>query len=774
MSGFQLQRLGLLMEPEPGNPLEVGGVLNPAVIRGPNDALYLFPRMVSQGELSRIGIARVKFNDAGDPAGVERLGLALEPEADYEMRPDGSGGCEDPRITFVDPLRSYLMTYTAFSSIGPRIALAISKDLFHWKRLGLATFAPFQGIDFAHVDNKDACLFPIAIPNHVGKLQMAILHRPLFPGTRPEDIASEAEPRLVDLDHESIWISYCPMPLDGVEPMQVGLFNSHQRLASPVSPWELLKIGGGTPPIMTRHGWLIFYHGVSEMKEPASGTRHFGYSAGAMVLSKEHPQLILYRSEEPVLIPLLQKERFGTVDNVVFPTGIDRRDDLGTPDRFDIYYGMADRRIGVARLDLPEQLPLDHLADDRDRKLVGSGLNHQQLHSACWLATVFVLGFACLACRNPDQESPKPAAPVIQPRIAMATKGIPTLQAPVGSLTGQSLPAPFTTAAAKNASAAAVKEPTAPVDKSHKDPSAPATTEGKVLTGTPSKPVALGAHGAAAVPATTRSPSDLAASVLVAKGETDLKASGITSGRGVVAPTSPTQVAPATEGSGALRTPVELPMDSTALTQAAKSVGVWSGPVAMDGRVVVQARPTQGSEATKGPEGASTISSNPADQAALALVARTDKDWRVRMAAVGGLILQDVLAEIAMADDDVDVRKLAVSRLRDQAALARVATLDKDWSVRGTAVAMVTHQGVLASIALLDEDSDIRRLAVSRLTGQAALARVARGDKDWSVRNSAVNKLTNRAVLAQIATRDPDRDVRQLAVGKLKHTAATP
>jgi predicted GH43/DUF377 family glycosyl hydrolase len=41
----------------------------------------------------------------------------------------------------------------------------------------------------------------------------------------------------------------------------------------------------------------------------------------------------------------------------VFPTGIDRRDDLGQPDRFDVYYGMADRRIGVARLDLPEILP---------------------------------------------------------------------------------------------------------------------------------------------------------------------------------------------------------------------------------------------------------------------------------------------------------------------------------------------------------------------------------------------------------------------------------
>ena len=76
---------------------------------------------------------------------------------------------------------------------------------------------------------------------------------------------------MVDLDHESIWISYCPMALEGSEQNRLGLFNSHHRLATPVSPWERLKIGGGTPPILTRRGhWLIVYHGVSEVTEPDS------------------------------------------------------------------------------------------------------------------------------------------------------------------------------------------------------------------------------------------------------------------------------------------------------------------------------------------------------------------------------------------------------------------------------------------------------------------------------------------------------------------------
>jgi predicted GH43/DUF377 family glycosyl hydrolase len=356
MSGLTLRRLGLVMEPEPGNPQEVEGVLNPAAVRGPDGHLYLFPRLVARGNYSRIGIARVIFNQAGDPTGVERLGIALEPEAEYELRPEG-GGCEDPRITFVEPLQRYVMTYTANSATGPRIAVAISEDVFHWERLGLVTFESYRGIDFVQVDNKDASLFPIAVPNHAGKLQMGLLHRPLFRGTRPEETVGQQGARVVDLPHESIWISYCPMPPSDRTPARLAVFNSHHRLAAPVANWEQLKIGGGAPPILTRHGWLILYHGVQNLAQSGVEEPQLCYSAGVMVLSREHPRKIRYRSPEPALSPVLPQERRGTIADVVFPTGIDRRDDLGARDRFDVYYGMADNRIGVARLDMPAILP---------------------------------------------------------------------------------------------------------------------------------------------------------------------------------------------------------------------------------------------------------------------------------------------------------------------------------------------------------------------------------------------------------------------------------
>jgi predicted GH43/DUF377 family glycosyl hydrolase len=121
--------------------------------------------------------------------------------------------------------------------------------------------------------------------------------------------------------------------------------------------------------MLTRHGWLIVYHGVHELAQAAQGAHPLCYSAGVMVLSEQHPQVIRYRSVEPVLAPSLPQERDGTVANVVFPTGIDRRDDIGMPDRFDIYYGMADKRIGAARLDLPEFLPSGGTADSQKARI---------------------------------------------------------------------------------------------------------------------------------------------------------------------------------------------------------------------------------------------------------------------------------------------------------------------------------------------------------------------------------------------------------------------
>jgi predicted GH43/DUF377 family glycosyl hydrolase len=108
-------------------------------------------------------------------------------------------------------------------------------------------------------------------------------------------------------------------------------------------------------------GWLTFYHGVSgTVSLDPSVPKTVRYSAGAMVLDAERPTRILYRSPQPVLEPEEHHEQEGIVPNVVFPTAVDRRDDR----RVDVYYGMADSRIGVARTAIPPETSPDGKVKD--------------------------------------------------------------------------------------------------------------------------------------------------------------------------------------------------------------------------------------------------------------------------------------------------------------------------------------------------------------------------------------------------------------------------
>ena len=353
---FTLHRLATLMEPDAGDPREACGVLNPACARGPDGRLYLFPRLVAEGDYSRIGIARVGFDDAGNPCSLERLGIALEPAEPYEKNDVTGGGCEDPRITYMPCLERYVMTYTALSPAGPRIAVAVSRNLLRWERLGLVAFAPRNDLQLTDaVDNKDAVLFPSLITDPAtGKPAMALVHRPTVAGSRNVFIDPWWGPRAkktnassaVRINHSSIWISYSR----GIARLDdLCCFQSHRRLLSPRESWERVKVGAGAPPLLTRHGWLLLYHGV------AYRAGHFRYSAGAVLLDRDDPRCVLYRTKRPVLAPGVD-DQLGVVPDVVFPTAIDHRTDLGTSGRVDVYYGMADSRIGVATLTLPHLL----------------------------------------------------------------------------------------------------------------------------------------------------------------------------------------------------------------------------------------------------------------------------------------------------------------------------------------------------------------------------------------------------------------------------------
>ncbi|MDP9266101.1 MAG: glycosidase [Chloroflexota bacterium] len=346
---FTLERIGVLMSSDSTIAEEVEGVLNPGVARGPDRELYLFPRVVGKGNYSRVGIARVWFDDSGDPTGVERLGYALEPTEPYELR-EGGGGCEDPRVTYIEPLRLYVMAYTSLGPTGPRIALAVSEDLRSWRRLGLVDFQPdpdpVYGVEFDEYHNKDAAFFPLVVDRPDGTPSLAMIHRPAY--------TKEDMPHGVTEVRPSIWISYCALPHAQRDVRALGQLRYHHPLIEPREPWEELRIGGGAQPVLTRDGWLLIYHGAAgTIPDDPKRPKRVRYSAGALVVDRSDPRRVLYRSRSPVLDPETREETEGVVPQVVFPTGADDRGD----GRVDVYYGMADSFIGAARLHVPDRLP---------------------------------------------------------------------------------------------------------------------------------------------------------------------------------------------------------------------------------------------------------------------------------------------------------------------------------------------------------------------------------------------------------------------------------
>jgi predicted GH43/DUF377 family glycosyl hydrolase len=344
---YTLTRLGTLMAPDPADPLEAEGVLNPASTRGADGQLYLYPRLVAAGNVSRIGRARLLV-ESGRPVGVQRLGTVLEPERGWEHG-TGHGGTEDPRITHIPALGVHVMSYVAFGPLGPVPALAVSPDGASWRRLGPIRFAYDDALDtdLSLFPNKDVVLFPEPVPGPDGRPSFAMLHRPMWELTfaRPEE-----KPPLPAglLEHRpSIWVSYVPADAALADIRALTRPCGHRMVAGPQYAWEALKIGAGTPPIRVPEGWLMLHHGVSGQISGSAFTPQtdVNYAAGAMLLDPDDVSRVIARTAEPLLSPETADETAGTVPNVVFPTALEEID--GT--RY-VFYGMADNRIGVAEL----------------------------------------------------------------------------------------------------------------------------------------------------------------------------------------------------------------------------------------------------------------------------------------------------------------------------------------------------------------------------------------------------------------------------------------
>ena len=347
MIPYRLQRMGVVMTPAPGDPLEAEGVLNPGSGRGPDGAIHLLPRLVAEGNVSRVGLARLVIED-GVPVGVEREGVVLEPDRGWE-RGVGNAGVEDPRVTRIDALGLHVMTYVAYGPLGPRTAIAVSEDLREWRRLGPALFRYDDALDMDLnlFHNKDTVFFPEPVTAPDGTESLAVLHRPMWDLDETKAGQGVRLPAGITDERQSIWISYVPLAAVRADIANLVLWEQHRFVAGPEFGFEALKIGGGPPPLRVPEGWLVLHHGVTgELASAFAQQQKVNYAAGALLLDGEDPSRVRDRTPEPLLAPETDDERSGIVPNVVFPTAIEEIEG-----RLFVFYGMADSKIGVALLE---------------------------------------------------------------------------------------------------------------------------------------------------------------------------------------------------------------------------------------------------------------------------------------------------------------------------------------------------------------------------------------------------------------------------------------
>ncbi len=293
---------------------ESKAVFNPAAIDIGGKVRILY-RAMSNDNTSTVGYAESTDGLHITKRLPEPIYVPREP---FEMKrvPGGNSGCEDPRIVKIGE-RLY-MTYTAYDGIDmPAIAVTgISvKDFiaqkWNWDKPYL--ISPTQ------VDDKDSCLLPEKVKTASGingGMKYLVFHRV---GT---NICADY---FNSLDFKNEKINKC---IEILRP-RPGM-------------WDERKIGISAPPIKTKKGWLLIYHGISERNI---------YRVGAALLDLKDPTEVIARTTDALLSPEMDYELRGQVGNVVFPCGaVIRKDTLF------MYYGGADSVTGVATLSVSKLL----------------------------------------------------------------------------------------------------------------------------------------------------------------------------------------------------------------------------------------------------------------------------------------------------------------------------------------------------------------------------------------------------------------------------------
>ena len=98
----------------------------------------------------------------------------------------------------------------------------------------------------------------------------------------------------------------------------------------------------GPAPIVTSRGIVLIYNGADD---------NLVYRTGIAIFDPHDPRRLISRSGEPVFAPEKEWEKVGQVPNVVFVEGMVRQKERQS-DRYLVYYGGADKYVGVVETSL--------------------------------------------------------------------------------------------------------------------------------------------------------------------------------------------------------------------------------------------------------------------------------------------------------------------------------------------------------------------------------------------------------------------------------------
>jgi len=302
-----------IIEPDPYAAFEAGGTFNPTALEH-KGVVHILYRAVGSNGVSTIGYAR-----SSDGLNVdERLSYPVyvpretfegraapaRPGFDLSFASGGSfGGCEDPKLTYIEEDGLVYLTYVAHNGYSPQRVVVSSLPIENFLAKHFNWSFPVAMSDPRVVD-KSACLLPEKING-----KYVIFHR-VFP-----DVLIDFTD---DLNFgEGRWLK--------------GEYTIPPRPFA----WDSRKLSIGSPPIKTKHGWLTIYHAVDD-RDPGR------YKVGAMILDKKDPRRVLARSRYPILEPRASYENEGKA-GIVYPGGA-----VVKGEELFVYYGGGDRVACVA------------------------------------------------------------------------------------------------------------------------------------------------------------------------------------------------------------------------------------------------------------------------------------------------------------------------------------------------------------------------------------------------------------------------------------------